>query len=134
MDIGNYTSSDVAKLILRDPVSFEVLEQDGEEMWIELHGADSQEFNKFMHEIRRELILTERTRAKNGMPDEFDYTERQTIEMLAKMTVNWRIFWKGEFPAFSPERAKELYTEHRWLREQADRFVHNRINFMKASS
>lgn len=132
MDLNSFATADKATVYLRHPVSGEQLTHEDEPMWIELYGVDSSQFNKQMHQVRKDLLLLSKGQKPEDI-DDFEYTETHTTEVLVKVTVDWRIFWNGEFVEFSPEKATELYTNFRWIRDQIDRFVHDRRNFMKAS-
>lgn len=107
------------------------------EMSIHLLGQDSDTFVSEEFAAREKAVedLTEGVKFSGKAAD------YRAIVLLAKCTVSWVGIPRGwidntedETPApFSFENAVKLYTNIKWLKAAADKFIGNRANFSKAS-
>lgn len=60
--------------------------------------------------------------------------EAESIDLLAKCTKGWEgITEDGIEVKFSYENAVKLYTKYLWLKEQVDRFIVDRSNFLPSA-
>lgn len=121
-----------AKLHLRHPVTDKPLYVDGDSLrpiTITLLGADGDRFN----ESRREIIDQRLAKAQDQRRPDLRLAEDAAIEHLASITVDFEnIFLDGKPVNFSTANARKLYERLKWVREQVERFVHNRANFLPA--
>ena len=102
----------------------------GEDLGIKitLIGTDSKTF--------RDISKTRATMAlkKKSREIDLDQNEQDSIELLARCTKGWSgITENGKDIPFGHENAVELYTKYLWLREQIDRFMADRSNFLPSA-
>jgi hypothetical protein len=119
---------------LRHPGTGEVLKQpSGETVSITLAGPDSERCRAQAHlagKKRAEIFTSGRKTLSN---EELD---REEVEMLAAMTIGWQgvsLSADGADLPCTKENAAEVYRRFPAFRQQAQRFVDARANFMKAS-
>ena len=95
---------------------------------ITLIGTDSKTFRD-ISKIRATMALKKKTREID-----LNQNEQDSIELLARCTKGWSgITENGKDIPFSHENAVELYTKYLWLREQIDRFMADRSNFLPSA-
>ena len=102
----------------------------GEDLGIKitLIGTDSKTFRD-ISKIRATMALKKKSREID-----LDQNEQDSIELLARCTKGWSgITENGKDIPFSHENAVELYTKYLWLREQIDRFMADRSNFLPSA-
>ena len=102
----------------------------GEDLGIQitLIGTDSKTF--------RDISKSRATASlkKKSREIDLDQNEQDSIELLAKCTKGWTgITENGKEVAFSYDNAVQLYTKYLWLREQIDRFMADRSNFLPSA-
>ena len=95
---------------------------------ITLIGTDSKTFRD-ISKSRATASLKKKTREID-----LDQNESDAVELLAKCTKGWAgITENGKEVAFSHDNAVQLYTKYLWLREQIDRFMADRSNFLPSA-
>ena len=95
---------------------------------IKLIGTDSKTFRD-ISKIRATMALKKKTREIDLDQDEQDF-----IELLARCTKGWSgMTENGKDIPFSHENAVELYTKYLWMRDQIDRFIVDRSNFLPSA-
>ena len=95
---------------------------------ITLIGTDSKTFRD-ISKSRATASLKKKTREID-----LDQNESDAVELLAKCTKGWTgITENGKEVAFSFDNAVQLYTKYLWLREQIDRFMADRANFLPSA-
>ena len=102
----------------------------GEDLGIKitLIGTDSKTFRD-ISKIRATMALKKKTREID-----LDQNEQDSIELLARCTKGWSgITENGKDIPIGHENAVELYTKNQWLREQIDRFMADRSNFLPSA-
>lgn len=102
----------------------------GEDLGIKitLIGTDSKTFRD-ISKSRATASLKKKTREID-----LDQNESDAVELLAKCTKGWTgITENGKEVAFSYDNAVQLYTKYLWLREQIDRFMADRSNFLPSA-
>ena len=134
MDLANLdvkaAADEGATLHLEHPTTGELLFADDEKkkpMTIKLVGTDSQIYNDILQRRARKQVNKRR-------PDKIDVAEarRKGTELLARCTLSWNnILNGGKNTKHSYEAAVKLYEEFPWIREQVDRFVGDRSNFLQ---
>jgi hypothetical protein len=102
--------------------------------YLDLYSGDSEVRRKHDRTITKRN-LARRTR-KEPDPEEI---ENDVVELFVVMTAGWRLISLDGKPMdvpFSKDNARELYRSSNlmWLREQADQWVSDRGNFLRASS
>ena len=95
---------------------------------ITLIGTDSKTFRD-ISKSRATASLKKKTREID-----LDQNESDAVDLLAKCTKAWSgITENGKEVAFSYDNAVQLYTKYLWLREQIDRFMADRSNFLPSA-
>jgi len=99
-------------------------------IWIHVLGSDSDAYRAHMDEVERQIskaVIDERR-------TDFTHEEKQAreIEHLIAVTRGWsdNITLDGAKLSFSQDAARKLYARFRWIREQLDKAVHDRANFL----
>ena len=95
---------------------------------ITLIGTDSKTFRD-ISKSRATASLKKKTREID-----LDQNESDAVDLLAKCTKGWSgITENGKEVAFSYYNAVQIYTKYLWLREQIDRFMADRSNFLPSA-
>ena len=95
---------------------------------ITMIGTDSKTFRD-ISKSRATASLKKKTREID-----LDQNESEAVELLAKCTKGWSgITENGKEVAFSYDNAVDIYTKYIWLREQIDRFMADRSNFLPSA-
>lgn len=131
-EISEFETIDAADMPVKNPKTGKLVMLPGENapVTIKLAGRDSEIYRK----ISRELANKRAETARNGdaQPSDEDL-ENEALDLLSALTLGWEGITANREPyPFSPENARKLYERLPWLREEVDRFVGNRANFMKA--
>jgi hypothetical protein len=110
-----------------------LMTEDKKPVTIVLAGEDSERFKKadLANRNRRIDRMQVGVRGAKASAAELD---SDNLEMLVAVTIGWSniaIDGDDELP-FSHDNARVLYTKLPWLREQAQAFVLDRTNFLKA--
>jgi hypothetical protein len=127
--ISSIRFSESSAMPVRHPATGDVMRMpDGREQVIHLQGMDSPAFRKVMADYQDRII---RKRKPGGAKE----SESNAIDAVTACTTGWLLEGDdgGELP-FSPEAARALYTEHRWLRVQCDEWMGERANYLGESA
>jgi hypothetical protein len=133
-DLANLTSDYNPEagmpLELRGPDDAQLFNDDGTPMTLTLLGADSDVAVR-----ARNANQNRRLQQGPRMKLTAEGLEADGASYLAKLTVGWNITLGGQKPPFSYEAAVKLYANPKlaFVREQADAFIADRANFLKAS-
>ena len=114
------------KLVLLHPSTKEELD-----ITITLMGSDSDEYRNV---IKKRFEQAQRIQAKSTKPQEIDWDEFEdkARDLLAKMTLDWEnVLEDKKKITCNFENAKELYKKYPWIREQVEKFISDRSNFIK---
>ena len=97
---------------------------------ITLMGSDSDEYR---NTIKKRFEAAQRqAKNKRNQDVDLDDAEQKSQELLAKMTLGWEnLEMGGKSVKFTVEAAKEIYSKFPWIREQVEKFVSDRSNFIK---
>lgn len=119
-----------ATLHLRHPATDAPLTTDeGEPITIACLGMDSQAFVK-----RQNQVINQRLAAGTKAKVTAEAVLAESVDTIAACITGWQnVILDGAPLAFSPENAKKLLTRFAWIREQVDRFIGDRANFLPAS-
>ena len=135
MDLSKFdtskTADDGVKMQLRDPKDESVVI---EGMSITVAGLDSARYREA--ERKQTDFRLEQSRVA-GRPGKMTTAgiEADRINLLVACTIAWEGFdLDGKPLECTPENARKVYSNPglRWIREQVDRFVGDRANFLKA--
>lgn len=100
--------------------------------FITVLGTDSDAFRRLKTDRERQALDLI---SKKGADGDLSAEEREeaALALLAGCTVGWRELEQGGKPlVFSPAAAAQLYRDYPPIREQVDRAIANRANFLLA--
>jgi hypothetical protein len=95
-----------------------------------MYAPHSKEYKAAVHEQTNKRLKQAQSKKKVDLTAED--IEEATLDLFAKTTKSWNITYDGEEPNFSVSKAKEIYSEVFWIRDQIDEAVSNSLNFKKA--
>lgn len=132
MDLKDLTpTSDTVDVNIVHPTTLEPLLNDNSEpMVITMYAPHSKEYKAAVHEQTNKRLKQAQSKKKVDLTAED--IEDATLDLFAKTTKSWNITYDGEEPDFSVSKAKEIYSEVFWIRDQIDEAVSNSLNFKKA--
>ena len=132
MDLMNLKpTSDTVEVMLKHPNTLDpLLNDDGSEMTVTLHAAHSKEYKKIVHEQQDRRIKMMQKKAKTQISAQD--IERDAVDLLAKVTADWDITYGGEKPKLTVTKAKEVFTEVFWIREQIEEAFSDSMDFTTA--
>ena len=131
MDLKDLTpSSDTVEVTVVHPTNFEPLtNEDGSEMSIIMYAPHSKEYKAAIYEQTNKRL--KQSQSKKKVEFTAEDLEDATIELLAKTTKDWKITYGGVKPKFSVAKAKEIYEEVFWIKDQIEEAVSNSLDFTK---
>ena len=131
MDLKDLTPNlDDIVVDLKHPATGDVLKnEDGTNMTITILAPYSKEYKKAQHE----QISKRLKKAQKSKSQDVDYSdlEEATLEVLAKTTKAWDITYGGEKPKLTVAKAKDLYEEVFWIKNQLEEVVTDSLDFTK---
>lgn len=130
MNIDSITLSDHYDMPLRHPATDEPLTMsDGAAMWIRVASNDSTEFKQLQSRYRNETLRNPNKKLTAEKED------ARMTEFLVVCTKDWLIEGKNGKVKFTPDAARELYTDPKkpWIRNQVTVAVFNDVNFLGES-
>ena len=133
-DLKSLAPNDAGEeLKLLHPTTGEPLvDEDGKPALILLVGMDSQQWRD--EQRKQSIKRIKRTVGDVDEAAELEQVGQNAIDLLVACTLDWSgIAWEGKDLEFSADNARMLYTELAWLRDQVDRFIGQRANFISAS-
>jgi len=96
-----------------------LLNDDGTAMTITVHGPYSSTYKSVSHnQQNKRLMKAQRTGGKLNLSAE--EIEASSLDLLVKCTESWNISLGDEKEEFSQDKARQVYLEHPWVREQVD--------------
>jgi len=131
MDLKDLTpSSDTVEVTIVHPSTYEPLtNEDGSPMVITMYAPHSKEYKAAMHEQTNRRL--KQAQSKKKMEITAEDLEAATIELLAKTTKDWKITFGGVKPKFNVDKAKEIYEEVFWIKDQIEEALGNSLDFTK---
>lgn len=132
MDLANLKpTSDTVEVFIKHPTTFDQLSNDdGSEMTITVYAPHSKEYKQVAH-AKMDQRLKQAQNKKKVEITAADL-EKAGIELLAEVTKDWDITFGGEKPEFSVAKAKEVYEDVFWIRDQIEEAVAESLDFTKA--
>lgn len=118
MNIGKI--KETTDVTLYNPINSEILlNGDGSEMTITVHGPYSKKYKAIAHaQQNRRLQKAQRTGGKLNLSAE--EIEGAALELLIKCVDGWNITLGGEQPDCTENKVREVFTDLPWVREQVD--------------
>jgi hypothetical protein len=122
--------AETARMTIFHPATDEpLLDDDGNEMWIEVYGLDSAHYRQVQNaQTNRRIQKAQRAGGRVNITAE--QQEANALDLLVKCTKAWHVVLGGEVPACEEKKVRETYERFPWLREQVDTFMHERKNFL----
>lgn len=132
MDLKDLTpKSDVVVVEIKHPSTGEVLKNDDKSpMTITMFAPHSKEYKKVLHEQTNKRL--KQMQSKKSQDITAEDLEEAALEALAKTTKEWNITFGGEQPKLTVAKAKEIYDEVFWIKNQLEGAVADSLDFMKA--
>ena len=132
MDLKNLTpTTDTVEVKLLHPSSFALLEnEDGSPMVITVHAPHSKAYKAALHEQTNKRL--KQSQSKKKMEVTAEDLEEANLNLLVRTTKGWKITYDGQMPKFSEAKAKEVYSEVFWIKDQIEEAVTDALDFTKA--
>lgn len=117
---------------VRHPTTQATLTDDsGAPITIRLAGSDSDRAQRMQRANLNRRLKTGGRRSAMVTAEELDV---ERLELLVACTLEWSgVALQGQEIECNAINARRVYSEVPWLREQAEDFVNDRANFLKAS-
>ena len=117
-DIGKVKETTNVELL--HPATGEVLlNDDGTPMTITVHGPYSSTYKAISHaQQNKRLMKAQRTGGKFNLSAE--EIEASSLDLLVKCTEGWCLTLDKKPEEFSQDKARQVYLDHPWVREQVD--------------
>lgn len=131
MDLKDLTpKSDTVVVELKHPATFEpLLNEDDSPMTVTLYAPHTKEHKTVLWAVTDERL---KNAAKSGKIEvKSEDLELQSIESLAKTTKEWNITFDSEQPDLTYEKAKQIYTEVFWVKDQLETALSSYMDFLK---
>ena len=111
------------EMVVLHPGTFEPLKDEkGQVATIRLAGMDSTTYRKAAN-----VISNRRTKGNRLTKMTVERLEADGLELICKCTLSWANLVIGGKVPKTPE---EIYEGRKWLKEQADQFIHERANYL----
>ncbi len=133
MDLMNLKpSSDTVEVTLKHPNTGDTLKNDDKsDMTITLYASHSKEHKAAMHEQTNKRLKAMQS-GKKKVEFKSEELEEATLTLLSKVTADWNITYGGEKPKLTVAKAKDLYNEVFWIKDQIEEALADSLDFTKA--
>jgi hypothetical protein len=132
MDLMNLKpTSDTVEVKLVHPNTGDQLKNDDEtDMTITVYASHSKEYKSVMHEQTNKRLKA----MQSGKNKDFTSQdmEEATLTLLSKITASWDITYGGEKPKLTVAKARELYDQVFWIKDQIEGALADSLDFTKA--
>lgn len=121
MDLLNIgKTKETTDVVIYNPVTSEILvNEDGSEMTITVHGPYSKKYKAISHaQQNRRLQKAQRTGGRLNLSAE--EIEAGAFDLLIKCVEGWNLTIGGAKPECTEAKIREIFTELPWVREQVD--------------
>jgi len=95
-----------------------------------VYAMHSKEHKSVMHEQTNKRLKS----MQSGKKQEFTAQDLEdaALTLLSKVTAEWNITYGGDKPKLTATKAKELYDEVFWIKDQIEGALSNSLDFTKA--
>jgi hypothetical protein len=132
MDLMNLKpTSDTVEVKLVHPNTGDQLKNDDKtDMTITVYASHSKEYKSVMHEQTNKRLKA----MQSGKNKDFTSQdmEEATLTLLSKITASWDITYGGEKPKLTVAKARELYDQVFWIKDQIEGALADSLDFTKA--
>lgn len=124
-------TSNTVEVTLKHPNTGDVLtNDDNTDMTIVVYASHSKEYKNVMHEQTNKRL---KKMQKDGTQEiTSQEMEGSALEVLSKITCDWNITYDKKKPKLSSSKAKDLYEEVFWIKDQIEEAIANSLDFTKA--
>jgi len=123
--------SNTIEVSLKHPNTGVVLKNDDKtDMTIVVNASHSKEYKALMHEQTNKRLKAMQGNKKTEITAQD--MEEATLNMLSKITCEWNITYNKEQPKLSIAKAKQLYDEVFWIKDQIEEALADSLDFTKA--
>lgn len=124
-------TSNTVEVKLKHPNTGVVLKNDDKtDMTIVVYASHSKEYKELIHEqTNKRLKVMQSSKNTNVTAQDM---EKATLDMLSKITFEWNITYNKEQPKLSIAKAKQLYEEVFWIKDQIEEALADSLDFTKA--
>ena len=123
--------SETVEVLLRHPMTDDaLLNDDGSEMSVTVSASYSKDYRAAMHEQQDRRLAIMQKKGPNKPYSAADL-ETDAIDLLAKVTKEWDITYGGSKPKLTQAKAKEIYSDVFWLRNQIEEALALNVDFTK---
>lgn len=131
MDLKDLTpTSDTVDVGLVHPVTLDpLMNDDGSPMTITMYAPHSKEYKAYTHKQTNERL--KQSQAKKKIEITAEGLEEAVLDLYANVTKDWNITFDKKQPKYSVTKAKEIYSEVFWIRDQIEEAVSNSLDFTK---
>ena len=132
MDLMNLKpTSNTVEVKLKHPNTGVVLKnEDKTDMTIVVFANHSKEYKELMHEQTNKRLKEMQSNKNTNLTAQ--EMEKATLDMLSKITSEWNITYNKEQPKLSIAKAKQLYDEVFWIKDQIEEALADSLDFTKA--
>ena len=132
MDLINLKpTSDTVEVALVHPNTGAALKNDDKTpMTITVYASHSKEHKAVLHEQTNKRLKA----MQSGKKQDFTAQdiEEATLTLLSKVTADWNITYGGEKPKLSVAKARDIYEEVFWIKDQIEGALADSLDFTKA--
>lgn len=113
-------TKDTTDVVLYHPQTGDVLlNADGSQMTITIHGPYSERYKKVTHEQQnRRLLKAQRSGGRMNLTAE--ELEAGALEVLVECTETWNLTLTDKLEKFDKAKVREVYTTLPWVKDQVD--------------
>ena len=132
MDLMNLKpTSDTVEVKLVHPNTGDTLKNDDKtDMTTTVHASHSKEYKTALHEQTNKRLKAMQSGKKQEITAQD--MEEATLTLLSKVTADWNITYGGEKPKLTVAKAKDLYDQVFWIKDQIEEAVADSLDFTKA--
>ena len=124
-------TSETVEVTLVHPNTGEVLKnEDKTDMTIVLFASHAKEHKAAMHEQTNKRLKLMQGNKKTEFKSED--IEEATLVLLSKITSTWNITYGKGKPKLTEDKAKEVYQEVFWIKDQIEEALNDSLDFTKA--
>lgn len=134
LDLDTRAAADAgARMPLLHPANGTVIKDpEGNDQYLTLVGADSEIATRFQRRLQNELSAKQAQR-RGGARMSAEEQEERSIAFLTACTIGWNVYMGGKKLEHNSENVKAFYEKFNSFREDADRFIGDRANFLTGS-
>jgi len=124
-------TSNTVEVTLKHPNTGKTLKNDDKSpMTITLYASHSKEYKSVMHEqTNKRLKDMQKGKIQDITAQDM---EEATLNTLSRITYSWDITYDKEKPELSSDKAKQLYEEVFWIKDQIEEALADSLDFTKA--